>query len=189
MKSLRVFPKGYKMKKEYQGINAMAAIKWGAALLTSIWASLSGTIHILVIMMAIDFATGVLYAINEKKLDSSISFKGLIKKTMTLIMVYVCHMITKPMNLAFDLGEVIALGYVANEVISITENCARVGVPIPPVIMDALAKFKSLQVSTADGTTASDPMVAGKIQTIETLTKKTTVELIPPTAPADSQSV
>lgn len=120
----------------------MTILKWIVAGLLSFWVALSPTVQLLCILIIIDYATGILHAIVEKNLSSAISFRGLVKKCLMLILVYVCHLISKPLAIGFDFGEVVALAYVVNEVISIVENCARIGVPIPPIVIDVLAKVR-----------------------------------------------
>ena len=108
------------------------------------WAHLSTTVQLLVMLMGLDFFTGLMAGAIQRKLSAEISFRGLAKKVMVLVLVYMGHVITKPLNVGFDLGEMIALAYVVNEVISITENCVDVGVPIPPVLIQSLSKFRKL---------------------------------------------
>jgi len=112
--------------------------------LLSGWAHLSTTVQLLVMLMGLDFFTGLMAGAIQRKLSAEISFRGLAKKVMVLVLVYMGHVITKPLNVGFDLGEMIALAYVVNEVISITENCVDVGVPIPPVLIQSLSKFRKL---------------------------------------------
>ena len=121
-----------------------AILKWIVALVISIWASISVTIHLLCVLMAIDFFTGLTGAFITRKLSADVSFRGLARKVMILTLVYVGHMITKPLNVGFDLGEMIALAYVLSEVLSIIENCVDVGVPIPPILMQTLSKFRTI---------------------------------------------
>jgi toxin secretion/phage lysis holin len=132
------------------GLNTLSVLKWLVACVLSIWAGLSTTVHLLVVLMALDFFTGLTGAIVTQRLSAAVSFRGLAKKTMTLVLIYVGHSITKPLNVGFDLGEMIALAYVLNEVISITENCVEVGVPIPPILSQTLAKFRKV-MPTGDG--------------------------------------
>ncbi len=129
------------------------AIKWGVAFVVSLWAHISTTVQLLVMLMALDFFTGLMAGAIQRKLSAEISFRGLAKKCMVMTLVYMGHMITKPLNVGFDLGEMIALAYVVNEVLSITENCVDVGVPIPPVLIQSLAKFRKLGGMAGDITT------------------------------------
>lgn len=125
-------------------VNLLAVLKWLTAMVISIWAGISTTVHLLCVLMALDFFTGLTGAFIRRKLSADVSFQGLAKKVMVLVLVYVGHSITKPLNVGFDLGEMIALAYVLNEVLSIIENCADVGVPIPPVLIQSLSKFRKI---------------------------------------------
>ena len=121
-------------------------LKWALALSLSFWASVTATVHLLVMMMALDFATGLAVGVIEKNLQSSISFHGLVKKTLTLLLVLVTHLVAEPLRLPVDLGELVALVYTVNELISILENCARAGVPIPMFLLETLALMKKLRL-------------------------------------------
>lgn len=127
----------------------LSAIKWIAAAVISVWAKLSITIHVLVGLMALDFFTGLTGALVLKRLSADVSFRGLVKKVMILTLVYVGHMISVPLNVGFDLGEMVALAYILNEVLSIIENCVDVGVPIPPILVQTLGKFWKVQNEAA----------------------------------------
>lgn len=126
----------------------MTILKGLLAFLLSIWVALSGSVQLLLMLMAFDFATGLGAGVIKKELDSSISYRGLIKKTMMLILVAVVHLIMRPLHLGFDAGAAVALFYCANEAISITENCARADVPVPKWLIDILVKARSKAAPT-----------------------------------------
>lgn len=104
----------------------------------------------LVIMMCIDYITGLMVAgifKNSSKsenggLDSKVGWKGLCKKGMTLIIVLVaCRIdIYLQTNLCRD---AVVIGYIANELLSIIENAGSMGVPMPPAMMQAIDVLKS----------------------------------------------
>jgi toxin secretion/phage lysis holin len=123
----------------------MAVIKWIVALFLSIWASITVSVHFLLIMMAFDFMTGLASGFVQHKLDSTVGLRGLVKKSMVIVIVAVCYIATKPLNIAFDIGGTIAIAYGINELISTVENCACIGVPIPDILLQTLAKFKSIR--------------------------------------------
>jgi len=120
-------------------------VKWGGAVAVSGWAQIPYLVQILIVFMAFDMATGILAAFIRKEVSSDASLRGVAKKTMLLMMVAVAHIASKPLGLGLDLGSVIAIAYVANELISIVENCARAGVPVPQPLLDALSKFNQGQ--------------------------------------------
>lgn len=122
--------------------------KWIAAAVIAQWASIPTAIHFLIWFMALDFATGVIAAFVQKRLSSSASLRGISKKVLILIMVLVAHLTEKAFGLELGLEKIAALGYTANEAISIIENCANSGVWIPPQIVEALAKFRGKEGQT-----------------------------------------
>ncbi|MBW7476146.1 phage holin family protein [Paenibacillus oenotherae] len=86
----------------------------------------------LLVVIAIDYITGVTAAVREKQgLSSVVGAWGLAKKGIILLVVLLAHRIDILLKL-----ETVAMGaaiyfYIANELISITENLGRIGVPLP----------------------------------------------------------
>ncbi len=99
----------------------------------------------LVIAMVIDYITGLLVAgvfKNSAKtegggLKSDVGFKGLVKKFVSLMIVSLMYQIDK--TIGFDyLRDLCIIGFILNELISITENAGLMGIPLPPVISKAI---------------------------------------------------
>lgn len=124
--------------------SALVAAKWVVAFVMSFWLGVPLSVQILVICMGLDFVTGLLVGFINRELNSHRSFVGISKKVLVLILVATAHLISEALRLPADLGVWVAVAYVVNEVISITENCARAGVPIPPALLDALLKAKKM---------------------------------------------
>ncbi|MBD2846001.1 phage holin family protein [Paenibacillus sp. IB182496] len=87
---------------------------------------------LLLAAMAVDYVTGVIAAVKEGKgLNSMIGFWGLIRKGATMLIILIAHRV----DLLLGSGNVTMTGaiffYLANELISITENCGRIGLPVP----------------------------------------------------------
>lgn len=102
----------------------------------------------LLIFMAIDFITGLLCAAVFKKssktesgaLSSSASFKGLCKKFVMFLFVAIAHRLDFYLGVDFMRGAVI-VGFMANELISIVENAALMGIT-SPIINNAIELLK-----------------------------------------------
>lgn len=99
----------------------------------------------LVTFMVIDYATGVIDAamgVSPKgSLNSRIGWKGLAKKAMTLGIVAVA--VRLDIVLATDyIRDMVIIGFTANEGLSILENAALLGVPMPSVVKKALEVMK-----------------------------------------------
>lgn len=95
----------------------------------------------LVILVIVDYATGVLAAIYKHKLSSAIGYKGIIKKTGIFAIVLVASLIGK----CFDseiIRSVTIVFYVANEGISILENVGKTGVKYPKKLKQILDQLK-----------------------------------------------
>lgn len=101
-----------------------------------------GFLYALIAFVIIDYATGVINAIISKALSSEIGFKGICKKVLIFILVGVAHLID-----LFILQEGTALRtaviffYLANEGVSILENSAKIGLPIPEKMKKVLAQI------------------------------------------------
>jgi toxin secretion/phage lysis holin len=104
---------------------------------------LDGFLYALVALAVIDYATGIMRGVLEKKLSSGVGFKGIFKKILIFTMVAVGNLVDK--NLIGD-GEVLRTAviffYAANEGISILENAAKIGLPIPEKLKEALLQLR-----------------------------------------------
>lgn len=95
----------------------------------------------LLLFMLIDYITGVLVAIKKKKLSSKIGFDGILKKGFIILFVGTVNLLGVAMGID-ELRYLIISFYLANEGISIIENGAKLGVPIPQKILDVLHQLK-----------------------------------------------
>ena len=104
---------------------------------------------VLVCMMGADYITGLVVAgvfhNSQKsatgKIDSNISFKGLVRKCMVLVLVWVSAMLDKVLGAEY-IRTAVVLFFVANEGLSILENTALMGVPYPKFIKAMLEALK-----------------------------------------------
>lgn len=100
---------------------------------------------ILVMLMAVDYVTGLMVAglfHNSRKtdgggLDSSVGWKGLCRKAVTLLMVLVAHCVDMTAGCHL-IRDAVVIGYSLNEMISITENAGLMGVPVPKPLLQAI---------------------------------------------------
>ena len=100
--------------------------------------------QILVVMMVIDYATGICAAICRKDLCSRTGYMGIMKKAAILCIVACSHLLGKFMGVAEIRSAVIGF-YIANESISIVENTSDMGVPMPKKFIYILKKFKDME--------------------------------------------
>lgn len=81
----------------------------------------------LTVLIAMDYLTGVLAGCKLKKLDSSVGFKGILKKVVVYIVISFANIMDGAMQLEHLLRSMVIFGYAATEGISIIENVDRMG--------------------------------------------------------------
>lgn len=96
----------------------------------------------LVIVIVLDYITGVLSAIYNKKLDSKIGLKGILKKFGYLCIIALSVIIDKIMGETGVIRTLVIYFFVANDGLSIIENMAKMGVPLPKKLIDTLNQLK-----------------------------------------------
>lgn len=123
-------------------------IEWGAfgAVFGIIFSYLFGwdmALKTLLIAMAIDYITGVIaaYLNPAMQLNSSKGFKGILKKVMELCLIALAYQLSLYLHVEI-LYTGITCAYLANEGLSIVENAAKAGVPIPKKLRDTLEQLK-----------------------------------------------
>ena len=114
------------------------------------WAigGLDGLVYALIAFMVIDYATGFMCAVAEKKLSSAVGFRGIFKKITIFAMVAAGHMldthIIGPSGTVGDYSAIrsaVVFFYLANEGLSMLENVTRLGLPIPQKLKGVLAQL------------------------------------------------
>lgn len=113
------------------------------------WFRIPHAIQILVMLMGLDVLTGLIAAARTHSLNSSVMVKGLFQKIAVFPLLAMLHIVESPLKLTFEFETLAACAFILYEAMSITENAARAGVPIPTVIVNALVKAK-IQTSNAD---------------------------------------
>jgi toxin secretion/phage lysis holin len=103
---------------------------------------IDGFIYALVTLVAVDYITGVMFAILEKKVSSEIGFRGIFKKVLIFTMVGIgniidVHLITN----GSAIRTAVIFFYISNEGISIIENSAKIGLPMPENLKNMLEQF------------------------------------------------
>ena len=105
---------------------------------------LDGFIYALVTFVVIDYLTGIMAAIVERKLSSEIGFRGIFKKVLIFLLVTVGNIIDK--NLVGTGGAVrtaVIFFYISNEGISVIENSIRIGLPVPEKLKNVLEQLQN----------------------------------------------
>lgn len=93
---------------------------------------MDGLIYALLIFLTIDYITGLMSAVLERKLSSRIGFKGIFKKMLILAFVGIGNVLD---SYVLDHGSAIRTAviffYLTNEGLSIIENASKIGLPVP----------------------------------------------------------
>jgi len=101
-----------------------------------------GFLYALLTFVLIDYITGLMCAVLDKKLSSEVGFRGIFKKVLIFSLVAVGHIIDQ--NVIGD-GSVIRTAviffYLSNEGISILENTVHIGLPVPQKLKDVLEQL------------------------------------------------
>jgi toxin secretion/phage lysis holin len=102
-----------------------------------------GFLFALITFVIIDYLTGVMAGIIEKKLSSEIGFRGIFKKVFIFIMVSIGHIIdSRIIGNGGAIRTAVIFFYLSNEGISILENAGRIGLPIPKKLKDVLEQLQ-----------------------------------------------
>ena len=103
---------------------------------------MDGTLIALIIMMALDYISGIMCAIVDKTLSSAIGFKGIAKKVLILMLVGVANIVDlHVVGTGSALRGAVICFYMSNEALSLFENAAHIGLPVPDKLRDALAQL------------------------------------------------
>ena len=101
-----------------------------------------GLLYALLAFVAIDYMTGVMCAVVDHKLSSEIGFKGIFKKVLIFLLVGIGHIIdTQVIGTGSVLRTAVIFFYISNEGISLVENAAHLGLPIPAKLKTVLEQL------------------------------------------------
>ena len=103
---------------------------------------LDGLLIALIIFMVLDYITGLMCAVIDKKLSSAVGFRGICKKVLILMLVGLANVIDMHVVGTGSAlrGAVIAF-YLSNEGLSLLENAAHIGLPVPEKMKEVLAQL------------------------------------------------
>ena len=90
------------------------------------------------ILIIIDYLTGILNAIYNHKLNSDIGSKGIIRKIGYLLIIVVSQVIDNLYNSNINIRDILLYMFISNELISILENINSIGIKIPNRIRNLL---------------------------------------------------
>ena len=101
-----------------------------------------GLLYTLLAFVILDYLTGIMCAIVDKKLSSEIGFRGIFKKVLIFVLVGVGHLMDlQILGAAGVLRTAVIFFYLSNEGVSLVENAAHLGLPIPAKLKAVLEQL------------------------------------------------
>lgn len=111
-----------------------------------------GLLYALIAFVVIDYITGVMCAIADKKLSSATGFKGICRKVLIFFMVGIAHILdVNIIGSGSVLRTAAVFFYISNEGVSIMENAAHLGLPVPVKLKEVLEQLHDRAEKDGDG--------------------------------------
>ena len=101
-----------------------------------------GLLYALIAFVAIDYITGVMCAISDETLSSEVGFKGICRNVLIFLLVGVGNIIdVQVLGSPGVLRTAVIFFYLSNEGVSLLENAAHLGLPVPDAIKTVLEQL------------------------------------------------
>ena len=101
-----------------------------------------GFLYVLIVFVVLDYLTGVLCAILDRRLSSEIGAQGIFKKVLIFALVGVGHMLDElVLGGSGTIRTAVVFFYLSNEGVSLLENAAHIGLPVPQKLKDVLEQL------------------------------------------------
>ena len=103
-----------------------------------------GLLYALIAFVAIDYITGVMCAVIDHRLSSEVGFKGIFKKVLIFLLVGIANILdVQVIGTGCVLRTAVIFFYISNEGVSLLENAAYLGLPVPEKIKTVLEQLHS----------------------------------------------
>lgn len=103
-----------------------------------------GLLYALIAFVAIDYITGVMCAVIDHRLSSEVGFKGIFKKVLIFLLVGIANILDmQVIGTGCVLRTAVIFFYISNEGVSLLENAAYLGLPVPEKIKTVLEQLHS----------------------------------------------
>lgn len=101
-----------------------------------------GLLYALIAFVVIDYITGVMCAVADKKLSSEVGFKGICRKVLIFLLVGIANILdVQVIGSGSVLRTAVIFFYISNEGVSLVENAAHLGLPVPDKLKDVLEQL------------------------------------------------
>ena len=102
-----------------------------------------GFLYALIVFVVVDYLTGIMAAILNKRLSSEVGFHGIFKKVVIFALVAVGHIVdTHVIQNGSVIRTAVIFFYLSNEGISILENASLIDLPVPQKLKDVLEQLR-----------------------------------------------
>lgn len=102
--------------------------------------------YALISFAVLDYISGVMLAVCQKKISSKIGYRGIVKKAMIFILVGLGNVIDNYIiGSGSSIRTMLIMFYLSNEGISILENAANIGLPLPKKLKDVLMQIDKIE--------------------------------------------
>lgn len=106
-----------------------------------------GFLYALIAFAVIDYITGVMCAISDKRLSSEVGFKGICRKVLIFVLVGIGNLVdVYVLGDAGVLRTAVIFFYLSNEGVSLLENSAHLGLPVPDKLKEVLQQLHNKEV-------------------------------------------
>ena len=103
---------------------------------------MDGMLIALIVLMSLDYISGLMCAVADKTLSNAIGFRGIAKKVLILMLVGVANIVDiHVVGTGSALRGAVICFYMSNEALSLFENAAHIGLPVPDKLREALAQL------------------------------------------------
>jgi len=110
-----------------------------------------GLLYALIVFMVMDYITGVMCAVSDRNLSSEVGFKGICRKVLILMLVGIANLLdVQVIGTGAVLRTAVIFFYLSNEGVSLLENAAHLGLPIPEKLKAILAQLHDRAESDGD---------------------------------------
>ena len=108
-----------------------------------------GLLYALLAFVVLDYVTGVMCAIADKTLSSNVGFKGICRKVLIFLLVGVANVLdVHVIGTGSVLRTAVIFFYISNEGVSLTENAAHLGLPVPEKLKAVLEQLHNREEET-----------------------------------------
>ena len=110
-----------------------------------------GLLYALLVFVIVDYITGVMCAIEDRKLSSAVGFRGLCRKVLTFLLVGIAQVLdVHVLNQPGVLRTAVIFWAIANNGLSILENAAHLGLPVPEQLKDVLEQLHNRETKSGE---------------------------------------